>query len=98
MKNDVPQAGFAPLTDRPLGRERRAVAVAELITTAALAVCTLLVAIVMSISVARANPAGTVINNEGGLFAVALLLGLIFIGMGSLTAILPRRRARTPRR
>ena len=37
--------------------------------------------------------ADNVIDNEGGLFAMALVLGLLFIGMGGLTALsLPRPR------
>ena len=98
MKEFVHQTGFAPPADRPLGKERRVVALAELVATAALAFCTLLAAVVMSMSAARANPAGAVIDNEGNLFAIALLLGLIFIGMSGLSAILPRRGTRTPRR
>ena len=35
----------------------------------------------------RADVAANVIDNEGGLFAIALLLGLLFIGMGSLTVL-----------
>ena len=32
------------------------------------------------------------IDNEGGLFAIALLLGLLFLGMGGLTILsLPHR-------
>jgi len=40
---------------------------------------------VVSVGIARANVVGNVIDNEGSLFTVALLLGLIFIGMGGLT-------------
>jgi hypothetical protein len=36
---------------------------------------------------ARADVATNVIDNESGVFAVALLLGLLFIGMGGLTAL-----------
>jgi len=98
MKDPVHQPGFGPPAGRPLGKERRVVALAELVATAALAFCTLLIAVVMSMGVARANPAGAVIDNEGDLFAISLLLGLMFIGAGGLTAIMPRRSKRTPRR
>ena len=42
-------------------------------------------ATVVSVGIARANVADNVIDNEGSLFAVALVLGLLFIGMGGLT-------------
>ena len=42
-------------------------------------------ATVVSVGIARANVVDGVIDNEGSLFTVALLLGLIFIAMGGLT-------------
>lgn len=80
-------AGFTPPKSRALGSERRIAAFAELLATAALAISTLVVATVVSIGIARADVATNVIDNEGGLFAVALLLGLLFIGMGSVTIL-----------
>ena len=41
-----------------------------------------------------ADVGGDVVGNEGGLFAVALLLGLIFIGFGSISMLPPRGRRR----
>ena len=41
----------------------------------------------VSVGIARANVVGNVIDNEGSLFAVALVLGLLFIGMGGLTVL-----------
>jgi hypothetical protein len=35
-----------------------------------------------------------VIDNEGGLFAVALLLGLLFIGIGGFSLLPPREHRR----
>ena len=79
----------------PLGNERRTVALAELIATVALAFSTIVAATVVSVGIARADVAGNVIDNEGSLFAVALLLGLLFIGMGGLTILtLPHRSKR----
>ena len=40
-------------------------------------------------SASRANVVDGVIGNEGSLFGIALLLGLIFIGMGGLSLTLP---------
>lgn len=66
---------------------------AELMATLALAISILVAATVVSIGVARADVATNVIDNEGGLFALALLLGLLFIGMSGLTALsLPHPR------
>ncbi|MGB7257925.1 MAG: hypothetical protein WBD48_07595 [Pseudolabrys sp.] len=92
MKNTIHQAGFTPPTDRPLGNERHTTVTAEIVATTALAFCTALAAIVVSMGIAEANPAGAVIDNEGNLFAIALLLGLIFIGMGGFAAITPTRK------
>jgi len=80
-------AGFTPPKSRTLGSEQRTAALAELLATAALAISTLVVATVVSIGIARADVASNVIDNEGGLFAVALLLGLLFIGMGGVTIL-----------
>ena len=79
--------GFMPPAARVLGRERRNVAIAELVTTIALALCTLLAVTVVSVGIAHADVVGNVIDNESSLFAVALLLGLLFIGMGGLTIL-----------
>ncbi|HVV62418.1 MAG TPA: hypothetical protein VHD14_11750 [Pseudolabrys sp.] len=92
MNNTFHQAGFTPPTERPLGNERRTIVTAEIVAAVALAICTALAAIVVSIGIAEANPAGAVIDNEANLFAIALLLGLLFIGMGGFTAILPTRK------
>jgi len=63
------------------------VALADLVASLALAASTLIAATVVSIGIARADVAGNVIDNEGGLFVVALVLGLLFIGMGGLTIL-----------
>jgi uncharacterized membrane protein YphA (DoxX/SURF4 family) len=76
-----------------IGRERRRVALAALIASAALAVSTIVAATVVSVGIARAGAVDGVIDNEGSLFAVALVLGLLFIGIGSfgLSGRRPRR-------
>jgi uncharacterized membrane protein YphA (DoxX/SURF4 family) len=87
---DIENTGFAAPASRPIGHERRSVALAALIASAALAVSTIVAATVVSVGIARASVVDGVIDNEGGLFAVALLLGLVFIGIGSF-AIMPKR-------
>src|SRR6185437_8791608 len=91
MRKHIQSAGFASPTGR--GGEGRTVILAELMATLALAISILVAATVVSIGVARADVATNVIDNEGGLFALALLLGLLFIGMSGLTALsLPHPR------
>jgi hypothetical protein len=87
MRQHIDGTGFLPPTAARLGHEHRTVAVAELVTTAALALAIIVVATVVSVGMARADMIGNVIDNEGSLFAVSLLLGLLFIGMGGLTVL-----------
>jgi Na+/pantothenate symporter len=87
MRKPIFSAGFTPPPDRTLGKERRTVAFAELIASFGLIVSTLVAATVVSIGIARADVVGNVIDNEGGLFVIALVLGILFIGMGGLTVL-----------
>jgi Na+/pantothenate symporter len=75
-------AGFIAAAGHTIGHERRRVALAALIASAALAVSTIVAATVVSVGIARAGAVDGVIDNESGLFAVALVLGLLFIGIG----------------
>ena len=86
MRNDIDSPGFTAPNGRALGNERRTVALAELVAIVGLALSTIVAATVVSVGIARANVVGNVIDNEGSLFTLALLLGLIFIAMGGLTA------------
>jgi hypothetical protein len=86
MRHDIDSPGFTAPNGRALGNERRTVALAELVAIVGLALSTIVAATVVSVGIARANVVGNVIDNEGSLFTVALLLGLIFIAMGGLTA------------
>ena len=93
MRTPTQGTGFAAPAGRTLGREHNHVALASLIASAALAFATVVLATVVSVGIARADVVGNVIDNEGGLFAIALLLGLLFIGMSGLTVLsLPHRR------
>ncbi|MBI3703100.1 MAG: hypothetical protein HY244_04415 [Rhizobiales bacterium] len=103
MHAPLDHSGFTAPPDRTLGQERRRVAVASLIASAALAFATVVVATVVSVGIARANVVGNVIDNESGLFALALLLGVLFIGMGGLTVLslphdlhLPGHKSKNP--
>jgi hypothetical protein len=93
MRPPFETTGFTAPSGRALGRERRKVALAELAAILGLALSTIVAATVVSVGIARANVAGNVIDNEGSVFTIALLLGLIFIAMGGLTAFtLPGHR------
>ena len=92
MQHDtIEDTGFTAPAEHKLGEERRSVALAALIASAALAISILVAATVVTIGIAHASVADGVIDNEGGLFAAALLLGLVFIGIGGFTIRPPRR-------
>jgi predicted membrane protein len=86
MRKPIENTGFTPPSGRALGRERHRIALAELLAIIGLALSTFVAATVVSVGIARANVVGNVIDNEGSVFTMALLLGLIFIAMGGLTA------------
>ena len=97
MRKQIEGSGFIAPTDRPLGNEHRTVVLAQLVAIAALILSTIVAATVVSVGIARANVVGNVIDNEGSLFVVALLLGLLFIGMGGLTILtLPGHKSKKP--
>jgi hypothetical protein len=87
MRRPIETTGFLPPAGRKLGRERRTAAIAELVAGIALALGTVIAATVVTVGIARADVAGDVVGHEGSLFAVALVLGLLFIAMGGLTAL-----------
>jgi len=91
MHKHIDHAGFGAPATRALGEERRTLALAQLIATAALTLGVIVAATVVSVGIARADIGSDVIGNESGVFAVALLLGIVFIAIGGLT-ISPRNR------
>lgn len=84
-------AGFRGPAGPGVGVESRRVVVAELATIAGLTVATLVAATAVSVGIARASVVDGVIDNEGTLFTIALLLGLAFAAIGGLS-LLPRER------
>jgi hypothetical protein len=98
MRKPIQMTGFLPPAGRKLGRQRRITAVAALVTSIALALCTIVAATVVTAGIARADVIGDVVGHEGSLFAIALILGLLFIGMGGLTVLsLPGEKPRRQR-
>jgi heme/copper-type cytochrome/quinol oxidase subunit 3 len=87
MRNDIDSPGFTAPCGRALGRERHNIAPAELVTIVGLALSTIIAATAVTVGIAHADVAGNVIDNEGSLFAVALLLGIVFIGIGGYSAL-----------
>jgi len=92
MRKPIDQAGFTAPAGHALGDERRTVAFAELIATVGLLLGIIVAAIVVSTGIARADAGASVIDNDGTVFAMAVLLGLLFIVCGGW-AVLPRRRS-----
>jgi hypothetical protein len=91
MKSPFEGTGFIAPSEHQLGEERGNVAVASLVASLVLMLSTIVAATVVMAGVARAAAVDGVIDNEGTLFVLALLLGLIaFLGIGSIT-VLPRR-------
>lgn len=91
MSSTFENAGFAAPVERALVKERRGLVLAELFAIGSLIVSTLVAATVISMGVARAGVADGVIDNEGGLFAIALVLGLVFIAIGGFSFLPPRQ-------
>jgi hypothetical protein len=87
MRESVHSTGFRPPAQRTLGHEGRTVVLAQLAASVALVLSTIATVTVLSVGIARADVADGVIGHEGGLFGVALLLGVLFFGMGGLTLL-----------
>ncbi len=95
MRHPLDHSGFAAPAGHKLGRERRTAALAALIASVGLALGTVIVASVVTAGIANAGVADGVVGHEGSLFGIALLLGLIFIGMSGLSVLpgdKPKRR------
>jgi hypothetical protein len=92
MRKHIESNGFAAPVERALVTERRSRILAELFAIGGLVASTLVAATVISMGVARAQVADGVIDNEGGLFAIALVLGLVFIAIGGFSLLPPRAR------
>lgn len=73
------------------GSKYRSIAFVELITTAALALSTAVAVTAVSIGMARADVLGSVANGDSAPLAIATFIGLLFTGMGGLTALMARR-------
>lgn len=95
MSNLFENSGFEAPVERALVTERRSRVLAELAAIGGLVASTIVAATVITMGVARAGVIDGIIDNEGGLFAIALLLGLLFIGIGGFS-LLPSG-ARRPR-
>lgn len=87
--------GFrGPADPAGLGVESRRVVLAELAAIAGLTIATLIAATAVSVGIARASVLDGVIDNDGTLFTIALLLGLIFVAIGGLSLLPGERRTR----
>lgn len=93
MQNIEHSAGFrGPSSASGSGVESRRILVAELAAVAGLSLATIVAATVVSVGMARASVVDGVIGNDGGLFAIALMLGLAFFAIGGLAVLMPGPR------
>ncbi|HZL32248.1 MAG TPA: hypothetical protein VFC54_14480 [Pseudolabrys sp.] len=86
VSQSIRSTGFAAPHRRAVAGQSRFV---ELATIAGLAISTVVAFTAITVGAAHASVADGVIGNEGSLFTISLLLGLIFIGIGGLS-ILPQ--------
>ena len=82
--------GCRPETPQAARAKYRSIAFVELITTAALALSTAVAVTAVSIGMARADVIGSVAKGDGAPLAIAIFIGLLFSGMGGLTALMAR--------
>lgn len=81
MRTRIENNGFSPPAGRPLGKEHRTAMFAQLVATVALTLATLVAATVVSVGIAHADVVEGMAGDEGNLFAVAMLLGLVFVAI-----------------
>jgi len=90
MSNEmVASVGF----ERPRGANkpyRYGVVVLQLVATLTLALSTAVAATIVTIGYARAETINAVADAGNGRFGLALFFGLLFFGMGGLTALMAR--------
>ncbi len=88
-------AGFhGPVGPSSQGVESRRVVCAELAAIVGLTIATVIAATAVSVGIARASVLDGVIDNDGTLFAIALVLGLAFAAIGGLSLLPGERRPR----
>ncbi len=68
--------------------KHRSINPVELVTTAALALSTAVALTAVSIGMARADVIGSVGHGDSAPLAIAVFIGLLFAGMGGLTALM----------
>ena len=85
------KVGFAsPVSEKRLTRRR--ILGVELIASVAIAVCLIIAATAVSISMARAQAFADIGRHDRAPFAVALFFGAVMAGMGGLTAMVAGER------
>jgi hypothetical protein len=79
--------GAATAQGHAAARRHRSTVSIELITTAALAISTVVAVTAVSIGIARTDAIGTVAAGEGAPIAIALFVALLIAAIGTFTAI-----------
>lgn len=81
-------AGFrGPSVASQAGGESQRVVVAELAAIAGLSIAIIIAATAVSVGIARASVVDGIIDNDGGLFTIALVLGFAFVAIGGLSLL-----------
>ena len=95
MLKDRKIAGFRdPAAPGARGVESRRAVFTELAAIVGLTIATVIAATAVSVGIARASVVDGVLDNDGGLFTIALLLGLAFVAVGGLSLLPGERRPR----
>lgn len=93
MRKHRKNVGFREPADAvTAGGQTRRIVFAEVAAITGLTVATLVAATAVSVGFARASALDGVIDNDGGLFTIALILGLAFLAVGGLS-LLPGERS-----
>jgi hypothetical protein len=86
MRRTSAEPGFAPPIERPLGRERRGIALAELMATLGLTLAMIVAIGVIGVGIARADVLGVIERHDGSVLRIAVVSALVVAGVGGLTA------------
>lgn len=86
MRRTSAEPGFAPPIERPLGSERRGIALAELMATLGLTLAMIVAIGVIGVGIARADVLGVIERHDGSVLRIAVVSALVVAGVGGLTA------------
>jgi len=86
MRRTGPEPGFTPPIERPLGREWRGIALAELMATLGLTLAMIVAIGGIGAGIARADVLGVIERQDGSRIRIAVVSALVVVVVGGLTA------------